>query len=178
MEVKPRRAYIEDIYDVEVDLAAGRVAFAVDCAKGTYVRTLCDDAGRALGCGAVMTSLVRTASGPFTLAAAVTPEELSGMPEEDLDAHIVPVEDTLENLGEIAFRDAKWEQYYRNGRAVEETEYQITRAPNVPLWLNPDSLIANTYKVLDENGEFLGTGHIEQETGALRPDKVMAERPE
>ena len=44
----------------------------VVCSGGTYIRTLCMDIGRALGCGAHMSSLVRTAVGPFRVADAVT----------------------------------------------------------------------------------------------------------
>lgn len=48
----------------------------VRCSKGTYVRTLCHDLGRALGCGACMSSLRRTRAGSFTLAQAVTMQQV------------------------------------------------------------------------------------------------------
>jgi tRNA pseudouridine55 synthase len=62
-----------------VSFAPPRAGFAVACSKGTYVRSLVRDVGEALGCGATLVALRRTAAGPFTLAGAlpladVTPE--------------------------------------------------------------------------------------------------------
>ena len=51
-------------------------AFFVRCSKGTYVRTLADEAGRRLGCGGVLSSLVRTRVGPFHLKNAFTEEQI------------------------------------------------------------------------------------------------------
>ena len=65
-----------------VDLDAMTVTFSVECSKGTYIRTICQDVGLALGTGAVMTSLVRLASGRFTIEDAVTLDELAAMKEE------------------------------------------------------------------------------------------------
>ena len=48
----------------------------VDCSKGTYIRTLCDDIGRKLGCGAYMSSLERTRSGSFVKENSITLDEL------------------------------------------------------------------------------------------------------
>ena len=50
--------------------------FKVECSKGTYIRSLADDVGNALGCGAALQELRRTASGPFTAALSVTLEQL------------------------------------------------------------------------------------------------------
>ncbi len=54
-----------------------RVLFDVTCSKGTYVRTLCSDIGKALGCGAYMSFLLRTCVGSFSLEQAITLEKLS-----------------------------------------------------------------------------------------------------
>ncbi|NLV91166.1 MAG: tRNA pseudouridine(55) synthase TruB [Firmicutes bacterium] len=55
--------------------SGGRIMFEVWCSRGTYVRTLCHDLGKALGCGAYMSFLLRTRSGPFLLHHAKTLEE-------------------------------------------------------------------------------------------------------
>jgi len=70
----PRRIHIDRL-DV-LDIHRPQVAFRVTCSAGTYVRTLAADMGRALGCGAHLTALRRTASSGFTLADAVTLEAL------------------------------------------------------------------------------------------------------
>jgi tRNA pseudouridine55 synthase len=58
-------------------IALPDVAFSVSCSRGTYVRSLCSDAGEKLGCGACLTELRRTADGPFTESSALRFEGLS-----------------------------------------------------------------------------------------------------
>lgn len=81
VDVKSRKIFIRDLTVDAVDLAAMTVTFTVECSKGTYIRTICQDVGLALGTGAVMTSLVRLASGRFTIEDAVSLEELAAMKE-------------------------------------------------------------------------------------------------
>ncbi len=88
-----------EIYSLEAQrLAPDRYALDVACSKGTYIRTLCADIGRELGCGAVMAELVRTRTGRFTLEEAVTVEELEGMTPEERLGVLRPVESLFEEL--------------------------------------------------------------------------------
>lgn len=64
------------------EVALPEISFRVQCSKGTYIRTLCADLGRRLGCGACMTALRRTRSGNFSLADAITVDALQNL---DLD---------------------------------------------------------------------------------------------
>jgi tRNA pseudouridine55 synthase len=64
----------------------------VRCSKGTYIRTLAEDIGRHLGCGAHLTALRRTACGPVAIDQAVTLEALAAMTEAERDALICPVD--------------------------------------------------------------------------------------
>lgn len=66
----------------------------VRCSKGTYIRALCDDIGRALGCGAHMRFLLRTLSAGFHLDDACTLEEL----DADIAAHISPIDAPIMNM--------------------------------------------------------------------------------
>jgi len=63
--------------------------FVLKCSKGTYVRTICYDIGRNLGCGAVLFSLRRTESGEFSVAKAATVETIKSWTQEDLYRAIV-----------------------------------------------------------------------------------------
>jgi len=67
-------------------------AFDLCCSKGTYVRTLCSDIGKKLGCYAAMSSLRRTENGKFTLKDAHTLEELESMSYENRLALLLPCE--------------------------------------------------------------------------------------
>ncbi len=62
--------------------------FTLYCSKGTYVRTLCADAGRKLGCGGVLKSLRRLASGSFHVADALTVDQLKTFEQADLEVHL------------------------------------------------------------------------------------------
>ncbi|MDO8284409.1 MAG: tRNA pseudouridine(55) synthase TruB [Rhodoferax sp.] len=97
-----REARSVTIHKLDVALAlvdAGQAAInmIVKCSKGTYIRTLGEDIGEALGCGAHLTRLRRTATGDFTVAQCVTLEALEAMTEEQRLACLLPVEALLPN---------------------------------------------------------------------------------
>ncbi len=70
----------------------------VACSKGTYIRTLCEDIGDALGCGGTMAALRRDVSGRFALEGAPTLEELETMTLEERNARLVGVEELFGDL--------------------------------------------------------------------------------
>ena len=86
VEREPRPVTIYSLTAERVELPY--CDFTVHCSKGTYVRTLAADAGRKLGCGAVLYSLRRLQSGPFRLEEAVTVETLKTWEQEDLKRHL------------------------------------------------------------------------------------------
>jgi len=67
------------------------IQFRLTCTKGTYVRTLCADIGRELGCGAYLEALSRTASGSYRVNDAVTLETIRGLTRTDLVSRMIPV---------------------------------------------------------------------------------------
>ena len=73
IDVPPREI---EIYNIELMVYSDTIKARVSCSSGTYIRTLCEDIGMKLGCGAVMTALVRTKIGAFTLSEANSIEEL------------------------------------------------------------------------------------------------------
>lgn len=89
-----------EIFELNVALAHmvhGNTAINIRarCSKGTYIRTLGEDIGEALGCGAHLTALRRTATGNFDLARCVTLEALEAMTEPERLACLLPVESLL-----------------------------------------------------------------------------------
>jgi tRNA pseudouridine55 synthase len=73
-------------------LSDDELVISVTCSKGTYVRTLAQDIGEALGCGAYLTALRRTAVGSFGLEGAVTLEGLEALGVEGARARLLPVD--------------------------------------------------------------------------------------
>ena len=74
----------------------------VICSKGTYIRTLCDDIGRTLGCGALMYSLQRVRSGSFTVDSSVKLERLEEMSMSERISLLSPVESAFSDLKTVS----------------------------------------------------------------------------
>ena len=160
-EIKAREITIYRNEIRRLDLGAGEIEFEVDCSKGTYIRTICDDIGRSLGCGAAMTSLCRTASGYFKLEDAIDVEELCNMSDEDIYIHIVPMDETLQNLGRAVLNDNRVTAFI-NGNPSRSDGFNI----------ETDTHIKNTYMVYNNN-RFLGIGKTENDE--LKPEKVISD---
>ncbi len=90
VEREPRRVHISRFDLTRIDLP--RADFLVHCSKGTYIRTLCADLGRALGCGAHMCELRRRQSGAFLVDQAASLDEIKAWTLEDLVGHVIPLE--------------------------------------------------------------------------------------
>ncbi|ADG82237.1 tRNA pseudouridine(55) synthase TruB [Thermincola potens] len=83
------------------------VMFDVTCSKGTYVRTLCHDIGQALGCGAYMSYLIRTSSGPFKLMDAYTLEEIDELArKQEVLKALQPIDSALIGFPVILVRES------------------------------------------------------------------------
>ncbi len=96
VERKPRDVVIHAL-DL-LSCAADTVVLRVHCSKGTYVRTLAEDIGAALGCGAHLAALRRTTVGRLTLEGAVTLEEIEACPEESRERLLQPLDSLLLDL--------------------------------------------------------------------------------
>ena len=102
VELEPRELYISSI-DIDGDDDTYKMRIA--CSKGTYIRTLCEDIGKKLGCGATMSALCRYSSGGFNLDGAVTPEELEALSSEERTAKLIPAEELFPELEKITLTD-------------------------------------------------------------------------
>ena len=79
-------------------IALPDVDFCVHCSKGTYIRTLCADMGRALGCGAHMLELRRESSGSFQVADAVNMDAIKSWELPEFVQHVQPLGDVIAKL--------------------------------------------------------------------------------
>ncbi len=124
------------------------VQLRVVCSKGTYIRTLCADIGRKLGCGGAMKSLVRTRVGDFCLEEAVTLEQLQEMKDQErLTEAIKPVESMFFACPVLHVRQ-DLTKLLDNGNAltVEQTAEKEQYAPG--RWVRvcwPDNRFAGIY---------------------------------
>ncbi|MBR2214922.1 MAG: tRNA pseudouridine(55) synthase TruB [Selenomonadaceae bacterium] len=130
---------------------AKKLLLSLDCSKGTYVRSLCRDIGRALGIPATMSFLVRTRVGDFSLAASFTLEEIKSHGQEAL----MPPETCLSHLPRVELPLSRRPAFCR-GLGTTLREKQL----DAPLLVFGGS-------------EFWGVGSYNSRTGELKPTKVF-----
>lgn len=171
VEIKSRKIYVEDIQPVEVNLGENRILFRVTCSKGTYIRTICDDIGKKLGCGGTMTALQRTQSGCFRVEDARTLPEILEMTDEELERCVIPMDETLVHLGRIELKSMESVPFYYNGREIDTGYVNVLASPAVPEALQEGSRLEDKYRVYDPEGKFLGISSLRENT--LYPEKVI-----
>lgn len=171
VEIKSRKIYVEDIQPVEVNLGENRILFRVTCSKGTYIRTICDDIGKKLGCGGTMTSLQRTQSGCFRVEDARTLPEILEMTDEELERCVIPMDETLVHLGRIELKSMESVPFYYNGREIDTGYVNVLASPAVPEAMQEESRLGDKYRVYDPEGKFLGISSLRENT--LYPEKVI-----
>lgn len=139
VEREPRKVTIYDIVIEEINLDNKTVTLDISCSKGTYIRTLCEDIGEKLGCGAYMNSLVRTKSAGFTLSDSYTQEELAEMKENGMlgDA-VLPLDAIFESYEKIKLNQVLAKKV-KNGMRIKVNDIKN----------------GEKYRVYDENDTFL-----------------------
>ena len=110
------------IFDIElVGFEKPLLTIAVTCSKGTYIRTLADDIGREIGCGAFLSSLRRTAVGKFKLNEALTLEDVERYVRSNrFESHLLPIENVLD-YSAIKITD-DFSRYVINGRYLNRQD--------------------------------------------------------
>jgi len=113
-----RKTRTVTIKRIEVDAYEADIAtLTVTCTKGTYIRTLAEDIGKVLGCGAHLAGLRRTETAGYTIANTVTVEALEAMTVEQRDAQLLPV-DSAVNAFPCVTLDDDASYYLMQGQAV------------------------------------------------------------
>ncbi len=98
----PRAARAVQIHQLAlVERTADTLVIDVRCSKGTYIRTLAEDIGEALGCGAHLTALRRTASGPLSIDQALTLDALQALDEPGRDVRLLPPDVLLQHWPQV-----------------------------------------------------------------------------
>ena len=156
IERKPRTV---TIYSIALLRHEGdELEIEIHCSKGTYVRTLAEEIGEALGCGGHLSALRRTASGPFTLDEAVTMEQIEAAAEEGntaLDALLLPIERALDDWPAVNLTDNS-AYYVQQGQPV----------------LVPQAPTSGWVRLHRPDGGFLGVGHI-LDDGRVAPKRLI-----
>ena len=100
----------------------------VKCSSGTYIRTLCADIGKMLGCGGIMATLERREAGGFDISVSHTIAELEVMSEEERLSCLLPTENLFSDLAEITLPEF-YEKLARNGCEIYQKKIKTSFAP-------------------------------------------------
>lgn len=154
-----REISIEQLELVSFDAVNAQVKLFVACSKGTYIRTLAEDIGNQLECGAHIVGLCRTQVGRFSLAQSISLDKLievhDSLGSEALDQFLLPVDAGLIDWPVIQLTEHT-SYYWLHGQAV--------RAPDIPL----EGLV----RVQDHTGRFIGIGAMDDQ-GRLAPKRLV-----
>lgn len=161
VERTPREIEISSLRLIDYNEEKREGVLEIGCSKGTYIRTIINDIGEKLGCGGIMTSLVRTSSGGFTLNDCFTFDEIqNARDEERLEELILPIERVFEKLPKIRLGEAQ-SRMYRNGVKLDLERVRDVRDE------------ADTYAVYAHEAGFIGTAVADRENGVLRIGKNL-----
>jgi tRNA pseudouridine55 synthase len=120
VERKVRNVIIHEL--VLEDFAGEELEIRVRCSKGTYIRTLAEDIGQALGCGAHLLALRRLAIGRFKLDQAYAWERLEAMDKPEREACLLPVDCMLQDLPQLELDAAQVKRIAQGQRLVLDQE--------------------------------------------------------
>jgi len=146
-----------ELLDINRQLDLPAVKIRVDCSKGTYIRTLCDDIGRRLGTGALLSNLVRIRSGDFTIEQSYLLEEL--VDRTNIEEYLLSIDYPISGIPALSIESPQDIDAILNGRMIK-TSIQL-----------PDGMVrvyTNNHKLL---ALALSTGNNEQTL--IKPERVF-----
>lgn len=153
LERQPRQVHIHMLRLLECKDNTAQIE--VCCSKGTYIRTLGEDIGKALGVGAHLIALRRTATATYEIARTMTVEALENMSLSERDALLLPVDSAIERLPKVILNaDAAY--YFKQGN---------------PVWIS-GQIPSGEMRIYSEQTVFLGVG-LQQNDGRIAPKRVV-----
>ena len=151
-----RKARNVTVYSITQNSFEHDVAcITVTCSKGTYIRTLAEDIGRVLDCGAHLIGLRRTATANYQIANAITLEQFEEMTAEQRESALLPVDSAVEFLPAVTL-DADSTYYLQQGQSV-------WRSGQIPHGL---------LRLYSEQQDFLGLGELASD-GKIAPKRLI-----
>lgn len=149
------------IYSLELTDYEGENEYEIEvsCSKGTYVRTLIDDIGRALDCGAVMTDLRRTKANGVDISDCITLAELQQLCEAERQEEALHSVDGILPYEKITVTDNQARRF-SNGGELDTQRLKMTYHKGI-------------YRVYSHAGDFIGLGEIDDDESQLKVKRVF-----
>jgi tRNA pseudouridine55 synthase len=166
-QVIERKSRQVEIYELEIihfnlELAHPQIKFRVKCSKGTYIRTLCVDIGRALGYPAVMSQLVRTATGSIVLSQCLTLDELSELAKNGtVLTRMIATDVAISHLPSWTVSEEE-AMYALQGKTIHLTTQSTERF-----------IKQEVIRLYSTSNRFLGVYRFHAEQNSITPEKVF-----
>ena len=158
-EARPRRVNFIEILSYDEEIRQGKISVSVS--KGTYIRTLINDIGEKLGCGGIMTSLVRTRSAGFNLKNCYTLEQVQQYADRgEIEQIILPIESAFDSVYKEIHLNKRCTPLYKNGvklrleqvgidksKLIEDEIFCVTDSENNFLGLAKTDINQNQLKI-------------------------------
>lgn len=159
-----RQARPVEIYSIQIDeVNLPRIRMTVSCSKGTYIRTLCHDIGRKLGCGGCMEELLRTRVDRFLLEDSLTLKQIEELRDGGrLDEAILPVDRMFSDYPRVCTLP-EYDGLVHNGNQVKAG--QLNLDGELPLDL--------PVRLYDSEGQFIGVYEYQKERNWYKPQKIF-----
>lgn len=176
VERKTRRVVFYNIQVTKIELPY--VQIRVTCSKGTYIRTLCHDIGKKLGCGACMTHLVREASGDYKIENSFTLDRIEdSMRRQTIleDGILLSTDSALQKYEILTVRET-FSNMLKNGNCLSmdafEQTWEFSRTNKEINEMVPASE-NGWYRVYDQAGKFTAVYEYQPDTGIYKPVKIF-----
>lgn len=127
VELKPRTIEIYDINNIAVDLKKREVTFDVYCTKGTYVRSLVNDIGKKLGCGATMIDLTRLRNGNFYIEDSIPLYDFLKLNFEEMQKQIVSIDEYYDDLKKIIMEKEEYTKFINGVKLPYEEQDKLVK---------------------------------------------------
>jgi len=147
------------IYSLEIlKWVPPRLTLAIECSKGTYIRSLAHDLGTQIGCYAYLEALIRTRSGPFILSESITLEQFAdAVATNSIQRYLFPLDKSLKQYPAITL-DVETAERVKHGSTFD----------------NPRANNSGLARVYDSKGAFVAIAEWDEEQKAWQPKKVFA----
>ena len=151
-----REAREIEVYSISAEHIEGNdYKLEVECSAGTYIRTLCADIGKALGCGGAMASLERSSACGFPISDAHTIDEIEQLSVDERLALLRPVEEIFNELDSVKLPTV-YEKLFRSGCEIYIKKAKLPEYP-----------IGTRLRVLDSTGGFFALGEVREYENGL-----------
>lgn len=127
IDLPERPIEIYSIDDINVNLDLNEVEFIVCCSKGTYIRSLANDIGKKIGCGAIMTELERLQTGHFKIENSIKLYDFLKLSFEQMQEKIISIEDYYKDSKKVILNEAEFRKFLNGAKFDINTKDKIVR---------------------------------------------------